>query len=152
MEGPQVEEATPNEGNEPTRPRWRIVVEPAGNGEAKLELMAHADDVRGSEIAYCMSRVVTHFLGQADLRMPTVEEVQENAELAKDFPATRIFSRNQALLWLGEAAVKEHRDAINAAGWIEVGEVPLGALRACDYVRAPEATAALWAPAFGTGA
>lgn len=127
-------------------PRWKITIIPSEspnpfNAQALNEIEINAENVTRGELTAVVADFLAAVAKSPATVLPTVSAVKAyNAEqtLVAAHPATVLYIRlDGEQLWLAAEAAEALEDDINAAGWIDAGEVPAG--RACEYARDPEA-------------
>jgi hypothetical protein len=82
--------------------------------------------------------------GTAVSTMAETAAVMEREKLLKEHPAKRIFTRDGAQLWLGEAAVQAVGARLIEVGWMDIGDVPTEIVKACDRTSDPAAFDTKW--------
>ena len=126
----------------PTPSRWTLVVTPLPNGEASSTFATITPGVTRAEVARSLARLAATYLISPFDVLPTEQEAQAYAAriaLVKEHPATRLFARSGETVWVGDTLPEAIVTHLALAGWIDVGPVPVDAVRPCDYCVDPAA-------------
>jgi hypothetical protein len=134
-------------------PRYQATLTPRVDGEVDIALAVHAPDVTHAELVHGLLKVALLLAAQPGNRFPTVEEQTERerrAQVLREHPATRLYVREGAQLWLGDVGREACGFFLVGVGWLDAGPVPAGITRPCDWALEPEAFSERHFPARGS--
>jgi hypothetical protein len=112
------------------------------DGQVTANVEAFAEDVTRLEIARLLIGSIPALLANPGDVFPSRDVVmaqRTEAKFATEHPATALFVRDGAFLWLDDDAAAEFGAHLAARGW-QRGPIPPGTVpHGCDYCRDPDA-------------